>query len=112
MAKRRTSVRPQVSDALAVLGQLVKSARTQRTLTIAELAVQAGVAPRTIMAIEAGAPGTAAATLFNVADLVGVPLFGVDDRFELARMRRRGEETLALLPSRVRNTRGEPDDNL
>ena len=50
---------------------------------------------------------------FKAADILGVPLFGAEDRMEFARMRREGRERLALLPTRVdrRRRRSEPDDD-
>ncbi|MFE3545409.1 helix-turn-helix transcriptional regulator [Nocardia sp. NPDC059177] len=110
--KRRVVHRPVVTDALVVLGQLVRQARATRGWTAEELARRADVSPATISKIEAGAAGTAVGTVFNVADLVGVPIFGIGDRAELARRRRLGEETLALLPARVYHPRtSEPDDD-
>lgn len=80
-------------------------------MTAAELAARVGVSERTILAAEAGAPGTAIGTVLTAAVFAGVPLFGVTDRAELARMRLRGEERLALLPSRVYHLRGDDDDD-
>lgn len=50
---------------------------------------------------------------FNAADILGVPLFGAEDRMEFARLRREGRERLALLPTRVHRPgrRSEPDDD-
>lgn len=101
MARRTISPMPAADDALKTLGIQIRLARHERGWTAAELAARSGVSERTVLAIEAGAPGTAVGTVFNAAVLVGLPLFGVEDRAELARMRRRGEERLALIPSRV-----------
>ncbi|WP_166347347.1 helix-turn-helix transcriptional regulator [Phytoactinopolyspora limicola] len=101
MARKVVSPLPATSDALGVLGNQVRIARHDRGWTVAELAARVGVSSPTVLAIESGAPGTAIGTVFNAAFLVGVPLFGVEDRAELARMRRRGEEHIALIPSRV-----------
>ncbi len=50
--------------------------------------------------------------MMDLSDLVGVPIFGIEDRAELAIRRHRGEEMLALLPSRVRRPKsGSTDDN-
>jgi hypothetical protein len=50
--------------------------------------------------------------MMDLADLVGVPLFGIEDRAEIAIRRQRGEEMLALLPSRVRTPKsGSADDD-
>ncbi|PPF26935.1 transcriptional regulator [Rathayibacter tritici] len=112
MAQRSAPPRPAVADALLLLGQLVREARLGRRWTRDELAVRAGVSTPTVAAIEVGAPGTAVATVFSVAELVGVPIFGIDDPLELARRRRSGEEKLALLPSRVRHrTSDDLDDD-
>lgn len=113
MARKAISIRNQASDALAILGLQIRTARHERNWTSAELAARAGISPRTMLAIEAGAPGCAIGNVFNAAVLVGVPLFGVEDRWEMARLRRRGEERLALLPTRVYHPRGDAtiDDN-
>lgn len=112
MAKRSVPLRPHVQDALTVWGQLIRRGRLERAWTTRDLAARANVSEQTVYAAEAGHRGTAVGTMMDLADLVGVPLFGVDDRAELAIRRRRGEEMLALLPSRVRRPRsGAIDDD-
>ncbi len=49
-------------------------------------------------------------TVFSAATVLGVPLFGADDD-ELARMRRRGEERIALIPSREYQPRSTTVDS-
>jgi hypothetical protein len=68
---------------------------------------------RTVAAIEAGDPGVSLGNALNAADILGVPLFGAEDRTELARLRREGRDRLALLPTRVDKPRreAEPDDD-
>lgn len=51
-----------------------------------------------------------AGNLFNAAAAVGVNLFQVDDPHELARMRHRGEEEIALIPKRVATPKRVHDD--
>lgn len=111
MARRTVSPMSAAADALGVLGSQIRLARHARKWTAKDLAVRAGVSPRTILAIESGAPGTAIGTVFNAAVLVGVPLFGTEDRTELARMRNQGESTLALIPSRVYSPRPKGRDH-
>lgn len=111
MAKRTVPMRPVVRDGLAVLGNLVREARIRRNWTRAELAQRANISVPTIAKIEEGHPGTAVGTVFSVADLVGVPLFGIDDRAELARLRHLGQERVALLPSRARHSRTDDIDD-
>ena len=101
MSKISVAVPRASRDALGVLGNQVKLARHNRGWTIAELAARLSVNPRTVSAIESGAPTVSVGTVFNAAVLVGVELFGLTGP-DLARARRAGEETLALLPEKVR----------
>lgn len=113
MARIRVSPRRGAADAAVVLGQQIKAARFARKWTAAELAERIGVDRRTVAAIEAGDPGVSLGNAFNAADILGVPLFGAEDRAELARLRREGRDRLALMPTRVDKPRRkiEPDDD-
>ncbi|NNN01937.1 MAG: helix-turn-helix transcriptional regulator [Acidimicrobiaceae bacterium] len=91
-------------DALGVLGNQIKIGRRRRGWTITDLAERLGIDPRTVSGIEAGSPSVSIGNVFNAAFLVGVDLFGLSGP-ELARARRAGEETLALLPANVRKPR-------
>jgi len=101
MSKMSVAVSRATRDALRVLGNQVKLGRYARSWTVAELAARLGVNPRTVSAIESGAPTVSIGTVFNAAVLTGVDLFGLTGP-DLARARRAGEETLALLPEKVR----------
>jgi hypothetical protein len=48
--------------------------------------------------------------VFSAASVLGVPLFGAADD-ERARLRRRGEERVALIPSREYQPRSTPADS-
>ncbi len=114
MAKRLVSPTRAATDALVVLGTQLRAARHDKNWTAAELGARIGADPRTITAIERGAPGVAIGTVFSAASVLGVPLFGADDD-EMARLRRRGEERLALIPTREykpRSTESDVDDAL
>lgn len=113
MARVRVSPRRGAADAAAMLGQQIKAARAARKWTQIELADRIGVDRRTVAAIEAGDPRVSLGNAFNAADILGVPLFGAEDRAELARLRREGRDRLALLPTRVDKPRkrAEPDDD-
>lgn len=113
MARVRVSPRRGAADAAAVLGQQIKAGRVARHWTALELAERIGVDRRTVARIEAGDPAVSIGNAFNAADILGIPLFGAEDRHELARLRREGRERLALLPTRVDKPRGkgEPDDD-
>lgn len=113
MGRIRVSPRRGAADAVDVLGQQIKAARVARKWTASELAERIGVDRRTVAAIEAGDPAVSIGNAFNAADIVGVLLFGAEDRSELARLRREGRDRLALLPIRVDRPRKnvEPDDD-
>ncbi len=110
MARRPISMMSAAADATRVLGQQIRQARHEREWTATDLAERLGVSPTTVHAIETGAPGTAIGTVLNAAVLTGVPLFGVEDKAELARMRHRGEERLSLIGQRVRPPKLKDDD--
>ena len=101
MAKHAIGLSRPSADALAVLGLQIHEARLAKGWTVLDTAARLGVGPRTVRALEQGSSGVAIGTVFNAAFLVGVNLFGLDPQ-ALAEARRRGEDTLALLPSRVR----------
>ena len=107
--RRDVAVSRAAADALKVLGQQIREARTARRWTLVDTAYRLGVDRRTVSSIEVGSPRVAIGTVFTAAALVGVDLFGLSG-LELARARRRGEETLALLPERVRKTATREDD--
>lgn len=109
MAKRVVAPTRAAMDALVVLGTQIRAARHDRKWTAADLGMRIGADPRTITAIERGAAGVSIGTVFSAASVVGVRLFGADDD-ELARLRRRGEERVALLPSREYQPRSMGSD--
>lgn len=106
MSKRRLAPTPEAAAVIAILGQQIRIGRQRKGWSVASLASRAGVSSPTIVAIEAGSPGTSIGNVLNAAVTVGVRLFGAE-RDELVAMRRRGEEVIALLPSRVIQERGD-----
>ena len=110
MAPKTRSFTPQTRDAARVLGTQIALARRERGWTAAELAERAGTTARTISSIERGSLNTTIGLVFEAASLLGVPLFGVDAS-ERAALARRGQERLALLPSRVYHPRTPVDDD-
>jgi transcriptional regulator with XRE-family HTH domain len=95
----------QTIDAVRVLGLEVARSRRARRWTVAELAERAGISAVTLRNIERGGPTVGIGTVFEIATILGINLFGAD-RDGLRSMVERGRDRLALLPSRVR----EPTD--
>lgn len=104
MARHSIAVSRASGDALHVLGNQIRQARIAKGWTVSDTAERLGVDHRTLRAAEQGSAKVAIGTVFNAAFLLGVDLFGLD-QVGLAEARRRGEATLALLPSRVRTPR-------
>lgn len=74
------------------------------------MAERAGISRTTLSKIEYGDPGVAIGTVFEVATLLGVPLFGVEAG-QLGELADRAGERLSLLPERVREPVVEVDDD-
>lgn len=96
-------------EAAGLLGLEIARARRERSWTMAELAARAGISPFTLRKVEAGDPTVGLGTAFDVAVLVGVPLFGTEPT-EFAGLVERSRDRLALLPARVREPTGPVDD--
>ena len=105
-----TTYSTQTRDTLTVLAQQIAAARRERQWTAENLAQRAGISRVTLSKIEHGDPKVAIGTVFEVATLLGVPLFGAT-RAEIAGLVERGRERLALLPERVREPKVEIDDD-
>jgi transcriptional regulator with XRE-family HTH domain len=88
----------------------VARARRARRWTEAEIAERAGISAVTVRNIERGAPTVGIGTVFEVATILGIELFGAD-REGLRSMVERGRDRLALLPSRVRAPHGVVRDD-
>jgi transcriptional regulator with XRE-family HTH domain len=110
VGRKQIDLPPMTRDAVRVLGQQVRLARHSRNLTMAELAARAKVSAQTVSAVEQGSPNPSIGNVLNIAVAAGLPLFGLDDPVEMVRLRKTGEQYLALLPSRTYHPRDESGD--
>lgn len=95
-------------EAMELLGEQIRIGRRERRWAQAELAERAGVSVRTVNRVEHGDPRVSLGTAFELAALVGVPLFQPDrERLSLDLDRARAHST--VLPQRVRG--GAPVDD-
>ncbi len=67
------------------------------------MAGRAGISRSTLQKIERGDLKCEIGLVFEIANLVGVKLFGDEDSTNLANKINRVDDKLALLPKRVRN---------
>ena len=97
-------------EAISLLGGLVRAGRIIRKLTAQELASRAGISRDMLYRIEKGDPRCELGATFEVAAIVGVPLF----ESELSRLSERNkamDEKLSLLPKSVRKSKIEVKDD-
>lgn len=105
----RTYAAP-ATDALRLLGSEIARARRERSWTLVELAERAGISRITMRSVEAGAPTVAIGTVFEVATILGIDLFGASPS-QLPALLRQSRDRLALLPARVRQPSTPVDDD-
>ena len=97
-------------EAAFLLGQQIRLGRKQRQWSEQNLAERAGISRATLQKIEAGAMSPSVGLVFEVAALVGVPLFEQDSR-ALATGIELTQSKIALLPQRIRNPTKAVDDD-
>lgn len=99
--KRTRAHSPYALEAAQLLGAAVRVARLERRWSVRDLAERAGITPATLRKVERGDPTVGLGVAFDVAALVGVPLFHAD-RSMLAIDLERTTARAALLPQRIR----------
>jgi len=110
----KSSVRtysPYSRDAARLLGLMIHNARIERELTVEELAERAGVSRGLVYRAEEGDMGCTIGAVFELAAIVGVPLFTT----ALSAMTlhiANAEKTLSLLPRAVHHSKKEVKDDL
>lgn len=90
-------------QALALLGSLVRERRIEANLTAEALAERAGISRALLRRVERGDPGCSIGVVFEVAAILGIPLFDADPR-DISRRQRHGQDRQVLLPRAVRSS--------
>lgn len=88
-------------EAAELFGHLLHDARVEKGLTIAAVAERAGVSRGLVHRIEQGDMGCSLGAVFEVASILGVPLFDAEPA-TLARHLSLVRDKLRLLPQAVR----------
>jgi transcriptional regulator with XRE-family HTH domain len=89
---------------------MIRTARIESRLTIEELAERAGVSRGLVYRAEEGDMGCAIGAVFELATIVGVPLF-TPERSALALHIANAEKTLSLMPRAVHHSRKVINDD-
>lgn len=111
MAKtNHRALSPYALEAIALLSSLIREARLEKKITAQELAERAGVSRGLIQRIEKADASCAVGTVFEVASLLGIPLFD-SDVHALTEKRKSTQKALALMPKTVRKPTREADDD-
>jgi transcriptional regulator with XRE-family HTH domain len=111
MAKSSTrSYSRYTQQAVRLLGMQVRTHRLERRITTAELAERAGISRDLLYRVEKGDPRVTLGVAFELAAIVGVPLFEADPKALDARERQIAEK-LSLLPGAVRKRKEELKDD-
>ena len=90
--------------------QQIKLARKSKKWSSANLAERAGITRETLQRIENGDMRTAIGLVFEVATIVGVPLF-TDDKQQFSNSLELIQSKIELLPQRIRTQKKVVDDN-
>ena len=98
------------SDAVQLIGSLIKTARKERKLTAQELSERAGISRGLLQRIEKGDLNCKIGAVFEVAAIVGIKLFDAEGT-TLTKYIREAEDKLTLLPKSVRQKKRVIDDD-
>jgi transcriptional regulator with XRE-family HTH domain len=97
-------------DALALFGNLLREGRVAQRMTAEALAERAGISRALLHRMESGDPGCGIGAVFEVAAILGIPLFEADAG-SITVLARHSREKNALLPRLVRVSKaGLKDD--
>lgn len=97
-------------QALSLLGGLLRAARIEKKISTQALAERAGISRDMLYRIEKGDPRCEIGVVFELAAILGVPLFE-PELGALQKHSREVEVRLALLPKAVHAPRGDLKDD-
>ena len=89
------------AEAAELLGVLIRCERTAKKMTVLELATRAGISRGLVQRIEKGELSCSIGAVFELAAIVGLPLFDAD-RVKLGDELHTRKHILCLLPQKVK----------
>jgi DNA-binding XRE family transcriptional regulator len=110
MPKIQRTLSPYAADAVHLLGQLLRKSRIEKRMTTTEAAARSGISRGLLHRIESGDPGCTIGAAFEVAAVVGLPLFDAKES-TLTHALETNREVMRLLPRSIRRQRTEVNDD-
>jgi transcriptional regulator with XRE-family HTH domain len=111
MPQSKTSTHSRYSsDAVLLIGSLIRVARKERKLTTQEVSERAGISRGLLQRIEKGDLKCSIGAVFEVATIVGIKLFDAEET-TLSKYIRQNEDKLTLLPKSIRKKSRTVDDD-
>jgi transcriptional regulator with XRE-family HTH domain len=110
MGKKTRTYSDQALRAIGLLASLIQRARKRKGWSESDLAERCGATRPTIRRIEQGNPATEIGLYFEIANLLGIPLFSDDPR-QLRAMEEKLDLELSVLPQRIRKDAKEVFDD-
>lgn len=98
------------NKAMSLLGFSIRASRKEKKMSEAELAERAGVARSLVQRVEKGDMTCGVGSVFELAYIVGIPLFNLDKNGLTSELER-VENKLTLLPKAIHNSNKSIDDN-
>jgi transcriptional regulator with XRE-family HTH domain len=108
--KTQRALSPYATDAVRLLGQLLRKARIEKPMTTTDVATRSGISRGLLHRIESGDPACAIGAAFEVAAVVGLSLFDAEQT-TLTHALNTNREVMRLLPRSVRRQRLQVDDD-
>jgi transcriptional regulator with XRE-family HTH domain len=97
-------------DAVQLIARLIRTARVERKLTTQEVAERAGISRGLLQRIEKGDLKCGIGAVFEVATIVGVRLFDMEQT-TLTKQIKQLDDKLTLLPKSIRKTSRPVNDD-
>ena len=97
-------------EAAELFGLMIRSARIERELTVADVAERAGISRGLVQRIEKGEMGSSIGAAFEVAAIVGLHLFEAEPS-TLTRHLSMQRDRLTLLPQSARTAKTKVKDD-
>ena len=110
MGKKVRAYSDRTLRAIILLASLIKTARKRKGWSESDLAERCGATRPTIRKIEQGSPATGIGLYFEIANLLGIPLF-TDDTREMSALQEKLNLELSVLPQRIRKGTKEVFDD-